>query len=87
MTLRQVILTCGALITAVVAASAAAEGLALLDVDYATGRVTAVHIVKSTGYPKIDAEAQQRFMKWHIKPRTTHHVKVPVTVAITGEKY
>src|SRR4051794_24529243 len=53
------------------------SGTALLDVDYDSGRVTAVHLVQSTGDPKMDAAMISSLSKWSMKPHRVRHVKVP----------
>lgn len=59
--------------------SATGKGLFLLDVDYETGRITAVHVLESTGNAKIDAASIAKFKKWKAKPHTYRHIKVPLT--------
>jgi TonB family protein len=67
-------------------ASGTAE--ALLDVDYESGRITAVHILKSTGNAKLDAATIRRLSQWRTRPRTYKHIKVPITFNVkTGSSY
>jgi TonB family protein len=58
---------------------ATGKGFFLLDVDFETGRITDVHVLKSTGSAKIDATSIAKFKKWRAKPRTCRHIKVPFT--------
>jgi len=53
-------------------------GVVVVDVD-ASGKVTAVRIEKSLGNAKLDQAARATFRKWHFKPGTAPHVKIPVT--------
>ncbi len=62
--------------------STTGHGLFLLDIDYPTGRVTKVHILESTGDPKLDATTVAEFSHWSCKPRTYHQVKIPLTYKI-----
>lgn len=59
---------------------------ALIDFDYGSGKVTAVHIVKSTGVAKLDKSMVQEFMRWRCRPHTYTRVKVPVTFTVEGAK-
>jgi hypothetical protein len=43
---------------------ATGTAVALLDVDYASGTVTAVRMLKSTGYATFDAETIGRLRQW-----------------------
>ena len=55
------------------------SGLFLLDFDYETGQVTAVHVLKNAGSAILGSTSIKAFMKWRAKPRTVTHVKVPIT--------
>jgi hypothetical protein len=61
------------------------KGLFLLDFDYETGRVTDVHVLQSTGNPKLDATTIRTFRKWKAKPRTYRHVKVPINYTLKDQ--
>jgi TonB family protein len=63
---------------------ATGTAVALLDVDYASGTVTAVRMLKSTGYAKFDAETIRRLRQWRFQPREFTHVKVPITFTVKG---
>jgi len=65
---------------------AAGKAEALLDIDYASGKVTAVHIVKSTGSAKLDATTIRSFMRWRCRPYTYHHIRVPITYTVEEAK-
>ena len=56
----------------------AGRGLFIMDVDTATGRVTAVHVQLSTGQKLLDQAARQGLRLWRAKPDTVQHVRVPV---------
>ncbi|MBA3834162.1 MAG: TonB family protein [Chthoniobacterales bacterium] len=62
------------------------HGLFLLDIDYPTGRITDVHILKSTGNPKLDATTIAKLRHWSCKPRTYTHVKIPITYTFKDEE-
>ncbi|MGH8092451.1 MAG: energy transducer TonB [Chthoniobacterales bacterium] len=61
-----------------------ATGVFLLDFDYATGAVTDVRVLKSTGSPILDATSIRTFKRWRCKPGAYRHVKVPITYTMTG---
>ena len=58
------------------------SALFMVDFDYATGKVTSVHVLKSTGSEELDAISIRRLEQWHSKPRTITHKKVPITFTI-----
>jgi TonB family protein len=68
------------------AASATGSGVVLADVDYESGKVTAVRILQSTGNPTLDAAALATFRKWRFKAKTIRHVKIPITFTLNGMK-
>lgn len=53
------------------------DGLFLIDFD-SSGRATAVHVVKSTGDPHLDATTIGKLKRWTCKPGKYKHVYVPV---------
>src|SRR5712691_2020124 len=57
-------------------ASGTAE--AMLDIDYESGRVTAVHMLKSTGNANFDAQTIRRLSQWRVRPRKYRHIRVPI---------
>jgi hypothetical protein len=63
------------------------SGLFIADIDYSTGKVTAVHISQSLGSAKLDASVVDTLRKWRFKPRTIRRVKIPVTLTLTGAKF
>ena len=54
-------------------------GLVSMDVDYESGRVTAVRMLESTGDSRLDSKALEAFRQWRFKPRTVRHVRTPIT--------
>lgn len=62
------------------------SGLIAADVDFATGRITAVWMAASTGHADLDAAAVKGFRKMRYKPQTVRHVTVPITFKIAGRK-
>ena len=63
-------------------ASTNTKGEAILDVDYESGRVIAVRIIKSSGNKKVDDGIVKTFLKWTFKPRTVTRVRVPMNVTV-----
>lgn len=60
------------------------RGVALLEVDYETGRVTSFKMLKSTGDRVLDAAAATAFSKHAFKPRTVRgRVRAPMTFTLT----
>jgi outer membrane biosynthesis protein TonB len=49
-----------------------------LKFDYETGHLREVHVVKSTGEPRLDAYAIGAMKVWQAKPRSIHNLLVPV---------
>jgi TonB family protein len=62
------------------------SGLVAVDVDFATGKVTAVRMVASTGHADLDETALTMFRRTRYKPNTVRHRVVPVTFNIRGRK-
>ncbi len=60
------------------------SGIATVEVDYRTGRVTAVRISKSSGSPILDDAAVNGLRKAKFKPATISPVKMPFTFTLTG---
>ena len=48
------------------------------------GTVTAVTVVKSTGYRSLDSEAIETFKRWVARRGERREVDVPVTFALSG---
>ena len=64
-----------------------ASGVVVVDVDR-SGKVTAARIAQSTGDPRLDALAVDKFKQWRFKPgAAAPHVKIPITFAPPGAKY
>ncbi|HYJ04499.1 MAG TPA: energy transducer TonB [Chthoniobacterales bacterium] len=62
------------------------SGLVGIDVDFATGKVTAVRVIASTGHRDLDQAALKAFRKSRFKPRTVRHVRTPITFRIKDRK-
>jgi len=58
------------------------SGVVLVDVDYESGKVISARILKSLGSRVLDDSALATFRKWHFKPKTVRHVKIPVTFTL-----
>jgi TonB family protein len=54
------------------------SGVCVADVDPASGKVTQVSIVESTGNPVLDDSAVRRLRKWRFKPGTVSRVRIPI---------
>jgi len=60
------------------------RGIALLDVDYETGRVTSCKVVRSTGNEALDQAAVNAFSKHLFTQRTVRgRVRAPMTFSLT----
>jgi TonB family protein len=57
----------------------AGSGLYRLTVDLATGSVTKVRVIQSTGYSLLDQAAIASFQRWRWKPGEWREVDMPVT--------
>lgn len=62
--------------------SATYSGIAQMEVDYQTGKVTRVRMAKSTGSAVYDDAAIKAFYRWKFKPRTVTRVRTPITFTI-----
>lgn len=49
-----------------------------LSVDFVSGRVQQVRVVKSTGYKMLDDSVIAALLQWRAKPRLLHHAVIPV---------
>jgi TonB family protein len=58
-----------------------------MTVDSATGNVSSVSMVKSTGSPFLDNAALNAFRRWRLKPGTISTVRCPITFTLTGAAY
>lgn len=63
------------------------EGVALMSIDSASGRVTSVTMVQSTGNAFLDDAAITGFLRWRFKPGTVSSITCPVTFTLTGAAY
>jgi TonB family protein len=54
------------------------SGVCVADVDPASGNVTQVSIVESTGNPVLDDSAVRTLRKWRFKPGTVSRVRIPI---------
>jgi len=62
-------------------------GVALLLVDPASGAVTDVSIVRTTGSAILDNAAISGFRRWRFNPGTVSKVHAPITFTLTGVAY
>ena len=63
------------------------SGVAVLLVDSASGAVTSVSILRSTGSAVLDNAAISGFRRWRFKPGTISKVNAPITFTLTGAAY
>jgi TonB family protein len=49
-----------------------------LTIDFSTGRVQQVKVLKSTGWKLLDDSAVATFLQWRAKPRTIYHAVLPM---------
>lgn len=63
------------------------EGMAAMTVDSASGQVSNVSMVRSTGNPFLDNAALTGFRRWRFKPGTVSSVRCPITFTLTGASY
>jgi TonB family protein len=55
------------------------NGVCVVSVDIATGRVTAARMSQSTGSAMLDKLTVQTFKNWRFKPGTVSEVRVPIS--------
>jgi len=60
------------------------HGMLLGEIDFETGRVTSVHMEKSTGYKVLDDAALRACRQWIFKPHFSRKFKVPVNYEMTS---
>ena len=53
-----------------------------LIIDFPTGRVEQVKVLKSTGSKLLDDSTVATFLQWRAKPRVLHHAVLPVEFGI-----
>jgi TonB family protein len=63
------------------------DGVVAMTVDPASGQVTEVSVVKSTGSPFLDNAALAGFRRWRFKPGTASSIRCPITFTLTGASY
>ncbi len=61
-------------------------GWYMMIVDTATGSVTSVRVLQSSGHPMLDRVAIDAFSRWKFKPHMMSKIKTPVTWAMAHEK-
>ena len=54
------------------------RGVARLEIDTSTGRVTRTWMERSTGHPVLDKAALDAFGRWRFRPGTVSRVRVPI---------
>ena len=59
-------------------------GIAIMEVDPATGRVTRAFMAESTGSAILDRAALNAFQQWRFKPGAVAGVRIPITFSMTG---
>ena len=68
-------------------ARATGSGMALLTIDPATGSVTDVRMVRSTGNAVLDAATISGLRRWRFRPGTVSVVQTPITYTLTGAAF
>lgn len=64
------------------------SGVALLQVDTASGNVTDASMAQSIGSPILDQATLSAFRRWRFQPgKCAPRVKVPITFTMTGASY
>ena len=61
------------------------SGIARMEVDIATGKVTRAYMQESTGSTILDKEALRAFQKWRFVPGTVVGARVPITFTMKGD--
>jgi periplasmic protein TonB len=61
------------------------NGLFHLHVSYATGDVTSVGILTSTGHRILDDAAVESLKRWKFRPHSVIGMKVPITFSISSK--
>jgi TonB family protein len=60
----------------------AGAGVFEMQIDPATGHVTSVSVVRSTGYAVLDKSATDTLRRWTFRPGTETKVRVPIGFAM-----
>ncbi len=63
------------------------RGVVEMTVDTATGRVTNVEMVQSTGSAVLDNAVTSAFRRWRFRAGTATRVRTPITFTLTGVQY
>lgn len=63
------------------------KGVAVVKVDPATGHVTSVSMIKSTGHDILDSAALRAFRQWRFPPRGITTFEIPVQFTTKGVIY
>jgi protein TonB len=66
---------------------ATGSGVALLTIDPATGSVTDVRMLRSTGNAMLDNATISGLRRWRFKPGTVSSVQSPITYTLTGASF
>ena len=61
------------------------RGIAVLEVDSSTGKVTHAYMAQSTGSSILDRATLQAFRQWRFQPGTVARVKTPIAYTMRGE--
>jgi TonB family protein len=62
-------------------------GVFRMTIDFRTGKITSVAIVKSTGSDPLDRETVFALRQWRFKPGTRRQADIPITFQATGIVY
>ena len=60
------------------------SGIAIIEVDIASGEVTSARMSPSTGHALLDQAALEAFRKWRFKPGSVSQVRTPITFTTSG---
>jgi len=61
------------------------RGIAILEVDPSTGKVTHAYMAQSTGYELLDNNTLSTFRHWRFQPDTVKMVRIPINYTMRGE--
>jgi TonB family protein len=59
----------------------AGKGVALVNIDPRTGKVTGARMLASTGNKQLDGAALEAYSKWRFQPGSVAQVKIPIEFA------
>ena len=63
------------------------SGVITVNVDPASGNVTAASVTQSMGSPILDDAAVSTFRRWKFRPGSVSKVRIPITFTMTGASY